>query len=1023
MERRRGATRRGRAAAVLVVAAALWAAPAAAQYFGRNKVQYENFDFFTLSTEHFRVYSYVQEGPVIRDSAAMAERWYSRFLPLFGEELEPEQPLILYADHADFQQTNVVNVMINQGTGGITEGMKNRIVLPLTGLYAENDHVIGHELVHAFQFTILKQGQRGAQAGLRMPLWFVEGMAEYLTLGRSDPLTAMWLRDGVLHDDVPSIDDIGSDPEYFPYRWGHALWAWIAERAGDDAVERLFRVVLAQGWDQGFKAVLNATPDELSKEWEADVRRTYEPLLAGRTDPEELGEPLIVEGLGRNWAPTISPDGRLMALLSQQDVFSIDLYLADASNGKILRKLADSSTDAHFDALRFMNSAGTWSPDGRRLAFVVYARGDNRLAIVDVASGDLERTVAIPGIDEMTSLAWSPDGRQIAIAGTSAGVGDLWLWGVEDGEAVRLTDDRFAELQPAWSPDGRTLAFATDRGAGTELDQLRLGRLKLALMDMATRRLRMLDVGGGARQSNPQFSPDGGSIYLIADPDGVPDIYRYDLAEDRYYRVTRVATAVSGLTEESPAMSVARQSGRMLLTVFSEREYHVRALPSEQLRGEPIAAADLARAAGTDLPPPGGEPDVVDAYLDDARTGLPPASGFATGSYDPALGLVYAGQFGVGVAVDRFGTSLGGGATFLFSDLLGNRVLIASAQVQGQIEDAGGQVLYQNLSGRWNWGAIVGHVPYRSLFLRAGRAPYPPDTTVTALTQELIIERTYLDRAAMILEYPVSANRRWEFTGGYTRIGYDYEVETYYFLPDGRFLSAEESELEAPSAVNLFQGAAAYVGDYSYFGFTSPVSGRRFRFEVEPTLGSLSFASFLADYRQYYYWRPLTFALRGLHYGRYFGDAEDDRLTTLFLGYETLVRGYEIDALDLRECDDFGEAGTCGEIDRLIGSRLGVFNAELRMTLLGTEEFGLLNFPYLPTELALFFDGGVAWTDDEPPTLTLDGDNDERTPVFSAGVAARVNILGALVLQTYLAWPFQRPGGGSDLGFVIAPGW
>ena len=133
-------------------------------------------------------------------------------------------------------------------------------------------------------------------------------------------------------------------------------------------------------------------------------------------------------------------------------------------------------------------------------------------------------------------------------------------------------------------------------------------------------------------------------------------------------------------------------------------------------------------------------------------------------------------------------------------------------------------------------------------------------------------------------------------------------------------------------------------------------------------------------------------------------------------------------------------------IDRMFGSRVGVFNAELRIPLFGSQEFGLLNLPFLPTEIAPFFDGGIAYSSDQPPSfrwatgtsanlipascanLPTTGASArvscvEHIPVFSAGVSARLNILGYMILEIYAAHPFQRPGKGSVIGVQLAPGW
>jgi len=181
----------------LAIALAVTAKDSSAQYFGQNKVQYRNLDFKVLRTEHFDIYFYPEERAGADIAARMAERWYARLSKFFRHELRGRQPLILYASSTDFQQTNVIPGDLGEGTGGVTEPIRRRIVLPLAGPLGDTDHILGHELVHAFQFDITTPigapaGENGAE---RLPLWFIEGMAEYLSLGPADPNTAMWMRD------------------------------------------------------------------------------------------------------------------------------------------------------------------------------------------------------------------------------------------------------------------------------------------------------------------------------------------------------------------------------------------------------------------------------------------------------------------------------------------------------------------------------------------------------------------------------------------------------------------------------------------------------------------------------------------------------------------------------------------------------------------------------------------------------------------------------------------------------------
>src|SRR2546425_12371082 len=175
----------------------------------------------------------------------MAERGYARLSRVLHHEFQGRKSIILYASHSDFQQTNAISGDIGEGTGGVTEFFKHRMVLPFTGSYAELEHVLQHEMVHQFQYDVFSHGRAGAGVGtiisVNPPLWFMEGTAEYLSIGPIDPHTAMWLRDASLEGHLPTIEQLTYDPRIFPYRFGHALWAYLGEKWGDEVIGEILQ--------------------------------------------------------------------------------------------------------------------------------------------------------------------------------------------------------------------------------------------------------------------------------------------------------------------------------------------------------------------------------------------------------------------------------------------------------------------------------------------------------------------------------------------------------------------------------------------------------------------------------------------------------------------------------------------------------------------------------------------------------------------------------------------------------------
>ncbi len=790
----------------------------------------------------------------------------------------------------------------------------------------------------------------------------------------------------------------------------------MAGRWGDAAPVRLFRRAIEIGIEPAFRAELGLSTKTFSNEWKAAIRASQTPAALGRSNPSEAGEPLLTRDRASarvNVSPALTPDGTRLAFLSSRGVVALELWLADTRTGRITERLVSAASDPHFDALRFIDSAGAWSPDGRKLAFIVIAKGGNRLAILDADSGRIERRIEVSGAGALSHPAWSPDGRTIALSGTEKGVSDLYLYDLDSGRGRRVTDDRFADLQPAWSPDGRTIAFVSDRGPRTDLERLVYGPVGIFLLDVPSGAVRPLPTFSRGRQINPQFTPDGREIFFVADPDGVSDVFRVSVDGGTISRVTRVATGVSGITDLAPALSVARVTGDVAFSVVNGGAFEIRKIAAERARTTALpetTSLEGPRRAAI-LPPATTrtEAAVSDVALTLTEPASPPDPGRSRSRdrYRPSLGLALVGPGTVGIGADRFGYGLGGAISAYFTDLLGEHQVGVALQGGGQSgqsfgETFGGQVVYLNQARRLHWGGGYSHVPYQSaeIFVTP-QTVRVGDQLVSADVVEQFIQTVTADQAALFTRYPLSKTRRFEATAAYTRYGFDLRVER--FLVVGGVLEDEEVEdLPAPSSLNLYEGSVAYVGDNSFFGFVSPIRGGRMRLEVGSSFGSLDYRTALIDLRRY---------------------SESERIFPLYVGQQTLVRGYGVGDFDAEDCTSGGDSEGCPEFDRLVGSRIGVANLELRFPLLGTEDFGLLRAPGFPAELVAFADAGVAWSKGDSPALRFQRDTIERVPVISAGVAARVLIGGFLPLQVYYAVPFQRPRDRGAWGFLIAPGW
>jgi hypothetical protein len=1020
---------------------------AKAQYFGQNKVRYKNLKFQVYKTPHFEIYYYLKNDSMIKRFAQESELWYTLHQQIFRDTFKKPNPIILYADHPDFQQTTAVDGEIDVGTGGITEGLKNRVVMPVMETNQMTRHVIGHELVHAFQYHTLQGGDSTTFENIgNLPLWMIEGMAEYLSIGKKDAYTAMWMRDAYLNHDIPSVRDLTETNKYFPYRYGEAFYSFIGSTYGDTVIVPFFKNIARFGLSYGIRRTFGYDDKTLSSLWKSSVEATYKPYLKD-TLQVPVGSRIIDEkNSGKmNLAPAISPDGKYLAFLSEKNLFAVDLFLADAKTGKILRKLTSKVSNTHIDEFNFIESAGTWSPDSKKFAFSVFNKGINRMVVVDVASGRIINDVAMGKAEQFSNLSWSPDGKNIVFQGLAEGQGDLYMYNFDTKQIKQLTNDRYTDYQPSFSRDGKKIIFASDR---TTYDQSLSYQItfNLAELDIATGKVTDIKIFNGDNNLNPQYSSDGSQIYFLSNHEGFRNLYRYTPVTGNVEQLTNLFTGISGITEYSPALTISAQND-IVYSYYSKQKYALYNAKASDFKAQTVT--DMPGNFGAGILPPARSVgvDLINSNLNNylAYPKLPTDS-IKTIPYKPQFKMDYLASSGIGASVSQYGTGLSSGIQGVFSDILGRNQIYAGLAVNGEIYDFGGQFTYINQTGRWNIGGSISHIPFQTANYSVMNSTYQLNSTtkVPSVEERYDLIRIFQDQASIFTSYPITKKTRVEFGTGLSH--YYYRVERYSTIYDtlGNTLDYTKHHVAnsdyntdpANNGINLtpftiFNVNTALVGDNSFFGVASPLNGYRYRLQAEYDFGTYRFFAPTIDLREYLRVAPVTFAARLYGYGRF---GKTGNLYELYAGYPFLIRGYEAQTFYNRN----GKQPTNGfTIDQLSGNRIAVANFEVRLPFTGPEKLSQFKSKILFTELNAFFDAGLAWNagdqikfQSSPDAIGTDAKGQtiynatQRVPALSAGISLRVNIFGYFVLEPYLAVPFNRTDVSKPVfGLGFTPGW
>ena len=836
-----GSPRRVAAAVLRLVAVlglvATSSAVASAQYaaFGQNKIQYRDFDWHVLSGEHVDVYYYPAEERIARVALSYAEESYDFLSGKFNHAIDRRIPMIVYASHSDFEQTNILPFVPPEGVLGVTEYMKRRVALPFRGSYSEFRNTLRHEMVHVFQLSVLTQQfemyPRARRIGV--PLWWSEGLAE-LWSSPQDSRDLMVVRDLTLNSRMPTIDQLNMIYSPVVYPVGAELHHFLAERYGDWRVNLVYQSLWKYNtFDEVLRKVYGRSAKELTDEWQYSLRQRFFPAVSGRKPFQVAGKELADLAV----KPVVVPKadtGADVAYLSPRSGYT-NIYRTPLNGVGKTRVVVAGERTPEFESLHAFSSR----MDAREGVLIFASKYGDRDALFfwDVQKNKAVGRYQFDSLVAILSPAWSTDGRQVAFSGlTPSGVSDLFVFEMSSGILRRLTDDVYEDLDAVWLPGDRTVVFSSDRSPGG--DQ---GSRNLYRVDTESRAISPL-TSGMWNDETPRWDTDAGRIIFASDRDGTYNLYSVDtLGNGR-----RETSLDGGVFDPSPVPN----DPRVVVAAFSRLSWSIYSLnPDTSAHVEQFALAPDTAAVAWNWS------ELNDSTIADI-TGR---------RYKRDYSLDFLA--GAGQTATATSPAMGGGEIY-FSDLLGDHLIATSFGLAEQggaaeiLSNINFNVFYLNQRRRLNWGAGI----FR----------------INSLFQENNFEVLYDERsigAYGALRYPLSRFTRVE---GQVRFEHSDRNDYANFRVVG----------DPVRQGFLVSNFLSLVGDNALWLETGPIDGARWNLTggvvSDITHGVFENWVGLADVRKYIRTTDQSaFALRGLGY-----ISEGTRERAISLGGPWLMRGY-----------------------------------------------------------------------------------------------------------------------------------
>jgi hypothetical protein len=938
--------------------------------FGQNKIVYDDFKWSVYHSTHFDVYFYEEERASLQRVVDSAESAYLDLSKKFNFQVSKKIPLIFYATHSAFEQTNVMLNFIPEGVGAFAEPARNRMVLPIDMPDDELLQLITHELTHIFEYEIFFQGKFGRNVTTNPPTWLMEGLASYMAEDE-DSRDRMVLRDAVVNDRIPRIS---LNPQgYFAYRFGHAVFQYMQEQYGWEGLRDFiyeYRNTLGSSVDRALKRAYNLTPDEFDSRFRTWLRKQYLPALVAKGEPQEYGEPFKInpEDPSNEISPVPSPSGDLLVgFTTYKD--DIDLALLNIPERRLLKNLTAGYTSRYeypivqsFTTAPVMGRDVAFAPNGDQVALFVKKERGRNLMLINPLTGDIVQSIAMD-VEQQLSPSYSPDGRRIAFAGIRGNQSDIFIYDLASGQVENVTNDAFFDGAPLFAPDGNWLIYSS---VGEQY-------AKLYRLNLANRGERFQLTSGAWNDLDAYYSPDGKRIFFSSDKQTGRNVA---VAAEILEQAEDAARPEEGTPKPDPTnfaayniYSLNLETGDLMQytdvvggcftpVVFIGENNKERMVFSSYYKGQwrlysTTTDKPLHEAEKTTLPSAPIKPEERSMFRSTSEFFLDEEKIERTGGFKLFIEDV---SVNAGVSSDQLFVSR---TTIYMSDMLGGRRFIASLDSVASFSNF--DFLYLDMRKRTSWGGRL--FDNRSFFV-----------TQNLETGDVNRRQAYRETGLMgLVSHPFNRYHRIDGGLGYISRGYFYPR----FFPDPLggpdLVSYEERNDKFPIISTTFSGDSAV---WKFFG---PVSGRRYQigaaYAPDMTDGGTLSADLSVDWREYF-----QISSRTLLATRFYGTwSEGNAPNFSYFGGLNTLRGYDFRTL--------------------IGQYAGFANVEFRFPLID-----VLATPVLVLQQvrgALFFDIGAARFEGRPFAFMQDGRLQDAKA--SVGLGVSFNLLGM-----QLNWDFAK---------------
>lgn len=429
--------------------------------FGKNRVQYDNFNWTYYDYGTYKVYFYMGGDKIAGYVGEKAKQYINEISTFIDYQLSNNVQFVVFNKQSEFAQSNLGMGDGDQyNIGGLNRIVGNKVILYFDGNHRDLDEqiklgiaqVIFQQMMYGGSLTNVVRGS----TLLNIPPWFEQGFIYYMAYGWNTDIDNR-VRDGILSGHYKKFNHLtGMDATYA----GLSVWNYIAQTYGQSVIPNiLYLTRTSRSVESAFLFVLGSSIKNLTSEWYNYYTTQYKKDYPNESLPKSAALVRKPRKSRVYYHLKASPDGRYV-VYSTNELSQDKVWLYDLQTRKTRRILKQGHKINR--VVDFSYPLVAWHPSGELFSLIMEKQGKLLLYTYTLSDHKLQSR-RIVNFQKILDFSYADDGTKFVMSAVQNGQSDIFVFTAASNGYEQITKDIYDDMNPRFIDHSRKIIFSSNR--------------------------------------------------------------------------------------------------------------------------------------------------------------------------------------------------------------------------------------------------------------------------------------------------------------------------------------------------------------------------------------------------------------------------------------------------------------------------------------------------------------------------------------------------------------------------------